>query len=1555
MSLNEQGLRLSLVGPLPSSSKLNLTIKNKEETNYVKHSTNWETSLNSADFKSKAFFNDFAAHSISFTAADFSEHKFDFNNNPFVYVEQKHLEQYRPMLDRRLSTFNTVLYQFESEWNPNDIAMLDDLTIVATQDYCSTDKSTWVLDPTKVFPILYHYGTLTISNTAKCTALPSTQLFGVVPPDTNNHTYQVYVQYGRLQSGQEITVTAFDCAGNPDIQYFTLPNVGSYIDYMITTVTSCSEPTSDWSSYYVVDLGPAGSTPEPPAVTLPTGGGIDLTTPPTTIPPVNQLEDLGINLNPLDNIVNETVYDCYLDRSKSTFSKYSGQTNFYLPLQIGNIYDHDPTTANNWEVVDLSDTFIEINYSSTDPDAVVQSGNERIVYKFGGYCIDTVITPNTSKLRYQNEISPGKTLIDYEDDYFYYPIFDTTKKQIVGVLLSSNTFFKLPDNREEWNFRGGYIFGNSSSSGTYISKPIRLHGKDVPITSIQVHKITNYPSCGKVDIYFRKTGKVNGFSYGTIISNGHGLQNNDIIKFTGSLNIDVELAVLQQNGDLIYEESENAYLMMEKINKSLNGIRYAKVIDENRFQIFEDPELTKILTVPFQVSFKSDLRWSCVGNTREVDNQAWKYYSTLYSPHGKNGYGVIETKREIVENQKFKSLTYNHSTTRNPKELIDYADLHTYSLEEGLTPYLNYKRSNSWNNHYPFKRTVDEGSPPYANTNLMVFNMDIKNGNRFGSAVDLVKVTDNEYILLVAEKGASESYKIVNKYALETDVTSWIPFNSRVTPTFLPYGRIHLFKITKNENNRISTIDYMKTVAAEDNPWKPYEVANQLYRQGKVANNRTYSNVNYGILTGNVLKFNDDATDYWKGAKYLHWNKDYGTDIFFTSTPKDEGNESEFGFIDMFGKSISTELRPVSTKSKFNLFELDVIASAESKNIQNSDLRLLFKSLTIPLYVDTYTSISNEIYVPCNLSVAQQKAEARDFGNKIICKNGYVVLGWPSRYKKNGSSLDNYIYIFKKSGASLTLNQTIVRQPMDQSVWINYPTGFGDFLAFDGTYLVTNAEDITGDNYQKLSYITDYIYIYSQGQDGQFKFLQKISPTIDISNEKYANAIYFPVTFESDNLSYQGTRDNSRTYITKLLKRYDIFKGVLVIRDPLEYCVFTYKKLQNKFTPIFTNFVDVDSFELDYNKRIMTPNEETAKYDGLNDKTRTSNCIVKIGESLAPSTFSSAREYDTGQFSPSYQIFEFSQFYKELKTAFGYRGGDDTLKVVQNNPTYTKFNIGTSIDFQNPNYGLPMFIKANEISKGSVNLVNTGHGLKNSGIPMYLRLQIEKNDSGIPLYLKQYDIDKSGINLNIVGSLSNDSTIPLLVDSTVKFVDQNLNLSIYNPIPTTGSSNSLSLSLKNVYQNGLAGFDPENPGDDNWTIGTRNATGVNLFLKGDPYLDHAQKVNLFIGDSSISTTTPKESGEIFDSVQLSIDGQINPDSPNIIHGTTGTQNMNLFLKGSEGGYLNLFVYNTLTSGNLNIITNGAYLSSSGLNLSINGTTKPTGSLTLYTRGFEIYG
>lgn len=1548
-NLAQQGLRLGLTGPQPTGSKLNLTIKNKQETDYVKHSTNWETNLNSADFQSKAFFNDFAAHSISFTAADFSEHALDFDKNPFVIKEQKYLEQFKPILNRRLTSSNmstnTFLYKFESEWTPNDIALLDDLAIVATQDYCSTDKTTWVLDSTKVSPIMYHYGIVNISPTAKCNPLPSTQLFGVVPPNANNHTYQIWMQYGPLQVGEEVTITAFDCSGNPDTQTINLPSVPSYGDHVVATVDSCSTvsaPTSDWSSYYTIDLGPAGSdpTPEPPpSVDLPTGDNIDLTTPPVIVPPINQIEDLGINLNPLDTIVNETIYDCYLDRTKTTFSGYSGQTNFYLPLQIGNIYFYQ--TEKSYEVVDLSDTFIEINYSSTDQNAVIQSGNERIVYKFGGYCIDTVITPNVNKLRYQNEIVPGKNLIDYEDDYFYYPIFDTSKKQIVGVLLSSNTFFKLPENREDWNFKGGYVFGGN----------VRLHGKDIPITSIQVHKITNHPHCGKVDIYFRKTGKVNGFSYGTVVSNKHGLQNNDIIKFTSALNINVELAVLQENGILIYEETEAAYLMMEKINKSLSDIRYVKVIDDNRFQLYEDPELTKIITVPFEIAFTSDIQWSCIGNTRNVDNQAWKYYSTLYSPHGKNGYGVIATKRELVENQKFKDLTYNHATTKNPKELIDYADLHTYTLEEGLTPYLNYKRSNSWNNHYPFKRTTDEGAPHYP-SNLEVFDMAIKNGNRFGSALDLLKVTNTEYILLVGEKGATESYKILNQYALETDVASWIPFNSRVTPTFLPYGRIHLFKITKDSNSRISSIDYLRTVDAEDNPWKAYEVANQLYRQGKVPNNRTYSNVNYGVLKGNILTFNNDASDYWNGARYLHWNKQYTTDVFFASIPKLEGNESEFGFIDAFGKSLAGNIKNLSissldgpyTKSifNFNLSELNLVVGAESKNTLNSDLRLLFRTLKIPIYNNIYTSDIKEIYVPVTLSVDQQKVEAKDFANKISFKNNYVVLGWPSRYK----STDNYIYVYKFD-TDYTLNQTITRTP----------TGFGDFFAFDGTYIVTNGQETTGDNGQTYTfYGTDYLYIYYRNVEGNFQYIQKLSPTIDISNERYTNTIYFPYTFESNNLSYQGTRANSRTYITKLLKRYDIYNGVLVMRDPLEYCVFTYRKSQNKFIPLFTNFVDIDSSELGYYRRIMSPNDNLLLYDGMYNTTRTSNCIVKLSKSSAPATFSTAGTYDSSQFNPSYQIFEFSQLYNEPSVRFGYRSGDDSLKVVFKNPTYTKFNVGTSIDFQNPNYGLPLFIHSNEIKNNNLNLLNTGYATSKSGIPMYLKLLIEKTNSGIPLFVKQVDIAKSGLNLSMAGNLSATGGIPLYVDTTVRLNNQALNLVIYNPIATTGQDGYIPLTLRNVYQNGLPGYDPDDPGNnDNWTIGTRTATGVNLYLKGDPYIDFAKKVNLFIGDpANPQSPATSISGDEYGSLSLSIAGPVLPE--NIVHGTDKVQPMNLFLKANAGGsHLNLFVYNSMATRSLNMKTNGAYIRSSGLNLFIEGLTIPSGSFTLYTRGFQVYG
>ena len=1618
MSNAVSGCRLYMASPSGNNFGLALNLKNEIRNDYLIHNTNWEYNLNSTDFQSKSFLNAISSSSITFFNTDYSYHKFDelWNGPPSDQL-------FVGRVNGNVEFNRKSAYTFQSSWEPNELAMLDDIAIVGIKDYCSTRKYVQNLSYAKITQ--YAYGRIDIPDGLNCSQLVSAMNYQSGDLESGYEYFGIQISVNEFSYGT-VNVTTYTPMGAPaETLSYNIPAGGSseFEVIEIAVVQSSPDivdkPFVDIEGYAgfagYISYGTSNPAPVIPPVVPPVAPGtnVDLTPAPVVVDDGNANVGIPDTSNgslafPTASIIPATppIYDCYFN-PKTIYEKW-GTSGFFLNARIGGILNFGTV---NEEYIDLSDTFIEINYTSGDPDSVVESGNERVVYNFGGYKLNS---------RYLHGYTPkvGQNLINKEGS-LYYPVYDVDSNAIIGIVLSSAIDLPLPTNVQEWNFIGDFVAALHTDTSKaqyypidfkrpgYTSASRPFHGVEIPISSVNVIKIKNFPRAGKVDIYTRKTGKVLGFSYGKIVSPEHNLQTGDIIKFTGAFKIDDILALWMENNGFIYDETEYYYLLLEDFKNNLNNIKYIKVIDSSSFQIFEDKDLTKVIMVPFNVSFKSSLAWSCIGNVYNNDNQAWGHYSTLTSPCGENGHlSGATTKRETHVKPKDYSIKFISSSQASLKQLIDYADLD--DRPDSIT-YLGVGVCNSWTNYYPFDR----------NQKVSYNSLDIKNGNKFGCAIDIKKLSDLEYILAVGESGASESFRIVDEFELITgdkniNYNQYCPFNVKVIPKHLPYGRVHFYKITKNTYGGIKSIDYLNSMSRNDNmgssidhPWKAYEESNLTHEFGNDL--RYYSTINAILRTRSLEDYIANANTYWEGAASMHWTKNYLYSINLGDYPDLVNNLTYFPYIDEFGKSLGIDL----SKNIINF----AIGCNVRANVTPNRLygMVCFGSIALyylrPLFEDQNIDIN---YRP---TISNEKIEISNLANKIIYKNGKILFGWTSSVKSQ-----SYLYYYKRAidDASHYLKQTI------SDTVSNSNSNFGRFISYDQDYLITNGVsnkyESTGISTIPLDYL--YIYRYNELYDN-FSFYQKLSATIDLSNPKYntPSVVDRNSYLITNNTSYDGTSQNSATYIYNLTGKYDTYRNVIVIRDPLEYSVFT-DNPPSKFKSIFHTFVRVDHDP--YDKRVIDAKSS----------------VVKIASSAAPATFDTKTIYDMGQFSKSYQIFDYSSYLRKTPV---YRSSGELLQSFFTNTDVDDYNISTSLDFQDPNYGLNLFISVPNIQSGTLGLFHRGYDKYNSGISLFTRSEKTSN-SGLKMFLENGRQNKlaplyirsgntaSGIKLflengkhsspvnlflkvniqpskdnqtlflkQIIGTKNSLNSTPtglrlytfgmgtpknsnhsLYVQGHIKssgnttlytkahaeitkdvtlFVrcGENANYPLYISyiIPTTGMEGAQDLFMQNEYPGGI----PDDGGGDDIgepiTRGEPVNSSYNLFLQSIPYDDHASRYDLFIGEPLIEN----ENGEIvpvipeptttqtFDS---SVGLNLQTDDYIYIPGTSVSGSYNLFIKCQDvKAEMPLFVYNNIEENNLNLYTGSANILSGQLSLHIFNT--PSSIMTLYQRGFIPYG
>lgn len=1535
MSSALNALRLAISGPSGINKGIELSIKNSPTGNYLKHNTNWEYDINSSDFRSKSFLNSIGSSSISYTNTDFSDHYYDH------YGNEKGLSSE----DYRNSSYPSIptVYTFENSWEPNDLALLDDIAVVGIKDYCPVSKQTWTFN-SKISQ--YHYGRIDIPPDAYCQELMSTAYNYQSGDAPEGYSYFGVLISINDSSYGTVDVTTYKCNGDVDQTLtFTIPAGASpsYEVIELAVVDSCadvvSEPFIDIQGY----AGNAGfnyygttnpNPPEPsPAPTNPTDiifdDGVTTQTPPNIV-------DNGNNRIPSQTstiIDNPTLYSCYYD--DSAIIETFGETTFVLDVKLGNILNKNTEWS---EYIDLSDIFIEVNYDSSQEDSVVKSGKERIIYKFGGYIKDCS-SLNGSKYTSITNIK-NKNYIDNEGEYYYYIQTPSTESPYnIGlqepiVVLSSYISLPLPSNVNDYNFKGGPLPCRAEVSRLgYTTSFLPIHGLIVPVTSVKIHQVTVAPKAGKVEVYTRKSGKITAFNYGTLVVPEHNMQDGDIIKISGAFDVDYTLAVWMEDNGFIYEETEAYYLMLEDFKNNLNNVKYVKVVDENAVQIFEDKELTKIITVPINLSFQSDLVWTCIGNATDKDNQGWGFYSSLSSPSGRNGYTRQSYRKyESFDKPQPTNIVFDGYSQDSIKQLIDSAESYNPSH------FAPFSYGNSWNNYYPLKRYPDDnitnlGLTTFGNGQSSLLKLLINNGNNFGCSVDLKKYTDNEYILSIGEPGATDSFKILNQYEIDnsdnpSSYGQYCPVNVRVIPKYLPYGRVHFYKITKNSYGGIRQIDYLNTIIQENHPWKTYETLN-LSKTLDSYDYRYYATINYPIKSSEILDNITLATLYWNGASYISWNKNYIYQQGVGNRPDLFNNKIIFAFLDRFGKSLSID--PVySDKAIY----FSIASDIKYGPIQSTSIYTIISFGYLPLYSNLPIFEVKQLQYNINSPIDQIKSEVRNFANKIVYKDSKIFFGWSNTYKPTA-----YLYYYKRDSGQHTLTQIVENTQsftkINSTTNSTSSTSFGKFISYDGEYLITNGMCSETEDGVETGLPLDYLYIYKYNHlFDQFNFLQKLSATIDLSNPKY-NSLASNLYVETTNYSYDRTKDNSATYISNLSGKYDIYGNALILRDPLEYILYIYSATENKFVPRFHAFSRVDG--LDYVKQIV----------------KTDNSVIKMSRSQTPATLDSKTVFDNGQFSKSYQIIDFSNFIPEKS---GYYSSGELLSSFTTT-NFTEKNVGTAIDFLDPTYGLNLYIKTKSESSGVANLFTRGYDSITGSMPLFLKLQIEIAKSGVNLFAKQIDVSNSGLNLSIKPHEIYNSGITLFTEAGKT---SNMPLYVGYIIPTTGVDGSQDLVLYNEYQGGVAGGPGTDPSDPNYeSQGTVKSGVYPLFIQSELYDDMASSFDLFIGEQPVQIdpdtgqpVVPVNATEYQTTNDLYISG------PEYIYvpGTGSSGVFNLYI-GNNQVYsdLDLVVYNTVAATGLNLYTDCKYHAVSGITIFTSGYTIPSSTMTLYQRGYIPYG
>lgn len=803
------------------------------------------------------------------------------------------------------------------------------------------------------------------------------------------------------------------------------------------------------------------------------------------------------------------------------------------------------------EYLDYSDIFFEIRYSTESSNAnylvtdVTSGTSQTKTYKFGGYI---------TEIEFLESSEPFNDSVYVNQDYeLTWKILLDSQGGVASVVLSSYLDWNEADNFSyTLQYYFNPIFGYFNPSDYLVKDVI-----NIAVDDIKVYKIVNFPNCGKVDLYTKITGTIDSTSDNiTFTSYDHGLENGDRVKFTSAL-------------------SNNSG------NCELNGAFYIIQKTNNTFKLSYNPSGS-------EVEFP---------NLKTVDGIIWsklsgesgnlRYLYSIYSPCGKNGYSTkpmqllkyTESSANAGDDIMLRGVEYEAYVSK-------YTDLYqaNYSRQEVRYPQGYFDGRRSWDNFYPLQRFNTEDPTIYG----------VINGNKFGSCVSIKKYSSNEYIMMVTESGAEESFPIVDFFEYATE-------NQKVIPSYLPYGRIHFYKLTKNPLSQNISIEYLSSKSVENNPWSSYETLNYSFKTIE-----PFNFINYSISPSYVTEIlNSSQDNYWLGARFTSWSNEYvSTELNMVPIPDITTHPYEFSWLNSFGKYADFEI------------EGDVIYCSSSSNVKNSNFvsnvsndyhEALLHTFNYNISTDVFsvTSFISIYDFTTQLDYLKQKEEFQRFGTCIIADNNRLIFGWPSEYRNN-----QYLYYYTRSGSTYSLQQTITKAGNGD---------FGGYIVSSNDTLATNYLSNFTESNARTTNLLSYVEIYKRDATAnQYSFDSIISPTINLSDPLYSNLN--PDQYEkTNNLAYDGTSSNSATYIMDLYGKYDLYDNIFVLRDLNELSIFYYNSINNSYENKYHKFFTYNDTDLS-----------------------TSSSKVIIANSFAPATFDNPGEFDFGEFSQSLQIIDTS-------------------------------------------------------------------------------------------------------------------------------------------------------------------------------------------------------------------------------------------------------------------------------------------------------------------------
>lgn len=541
--------------------------------------------------------------------------------------------------------------------------------------------------------------------------------------------------------------------------------------------------------------------------------------------------------------------------------------------------------------------------------------------------------------------------------------------------------------------------------------------------------------------------------------------------------------------------------------------------------------------------------------------------------------------------------------------------------------------------------------------------------------------------------------------------TAYLTRRRRVVPWHLPYGRVHIFTVTVDQYNNITDISHKNTIFGggydllnssnvedhiEKNPWKQFEIDCRNYYYNRYFNIYDYAEImrvyfgefKESLYFSDLFSRTENVSRYWIRSAVVAWdlasirkfrdnsepseNSGYyrylDVDRALSTTtsgindlniysrfgfagysftppvyekidrfagnsnaynPSDQTYKFIFPWVDSFGKSVALKNSSLLSSCGFDGFNDEdpktilVAGSTTRSNIEintelnqpilvgpeymnEADCRSGIGQLTaIFLYKDdageyqvvdfteinsggsnsgrffTNSLIGNKLgtqykYLPlgydAGLGLAEVTTSCHLSASQIEFIGDYLV--WTDqRLRDNVSTVnilkydDTATQIFKPS-RTISRNFNFPRSASNPATLTttayNAGDGFGFKFKTDIDLFVTNCMDTKTDlgfsisDYSDLERI-DTLQVYEYLSE-EYKFTQKISPSIYANNNDYPLKLrsdYSDYLIDLPNVNYDNNTLNTYTWNIDLSGRYDIANKKILVKDPLEYSLFS--------------------------------------------------------------------------------------------------------------------------------------------------------------------------------------------------------------------------------------------------------------------------------------------------------------------------------------------------------------------------------------------------------------